>query len=547
VKYLRIRRTIYSRVLFMILGSSLLLFLSFSIIFRSVNEAYLNTVIRQQGNNIGSIVRGSLYHSMLENDKSTLQNTLDIINTLPGIDDVNLYDVDNNLVYTSIPPDTLDFHGNPNCISCHDNLKEMFPGTSIHYRIIGTKSECMMRLNRMDESRRLLIKIPIPNEKSCYDNACHAHTPAEQVLGSLIIKMPLTELDQAVCKSSAEFYILALLTTILLIVMLILFTHQRIKKPLNELLKVSMAVAGGDLNTRVEIKPNQVQDMKTVSRAFNDMLDNLEAANKELENWSQQLAYKVQRRSEELSSAQNELIHIERLASLGKLSSSVAHEINNPLSGILIYAKLILKQLNNPEQTEIKREAILKNLHMIENEAKRCGDIVKGLLEFSRKDQQNQEPMHLHEILQETYDLMSHPMKIADIHFYKDLTATSDLIFCSPNQIKQACIAMLVNSSEAVTANGEVIIRTLNPTPDTVRLEITDTGIGISPDDIPHIFEPFFSTKKDAVGIGLGLAIVHGIIQSHNGKIQVRSEPGKGTTISVTFPLHTPTVNSITE
>jgi two-component system NtrC family sensor kinase len=139
-----------------------------------------------------------------------------------------------------------------------------------------------------------------------------------------------------------------------------------------------------------------------------------------LENWSQQLEYKVQKKSEELGAAQHELMHVERLASLGKLSSSVAHEINNPLSGILIYTKLYTNKLSNPELYASKRDSMLKHLKLIENETKRCGDIVKGLLDFSRKDQNDFEPKHLHEILLETYDLMSHPIKIADISFITD-------------------------------------------------------------------------------------------------------------------------------
>ena len=535
-RYVKIRSSIYSRVVFIIMVASVLLFVSFSIIFRSVNEEYLNTVIRQNGNNIGSIVEGSLYHSMLENDKSTLQNTLDVINTMPGIDEVNMYDNEDNLVYTSIPSDTSLHHSNPNCLSCHDDLKQIFPGKGKHYKIINARSDCKM--NHTDNSsRHLLIKLPILNEKSCYESSCHAHTAKEEILGSLIIKIPLADLDSAVQKSSTEFFLLAIFTTFCLVGFLIFFTRRRIKKPLNELVRASTSVANGDTSTRLEIKPDQLDDMNAVSRAFNNMLDNLQAATSELENWSQQLEYKVQKKSEELSAAQNELIHIERLASLGKLSSSVAHEINNPLSGILIYAKLIHKQLSNPEVSESKRETMLKHLKLIENEAKRCGDIVKGLLDFSKKDQEDFEPKHLHEILRETYELMTHPIKIANIHFYLDLTATSDLIYCSPNQIKQACVAMLVNSTEAVHENGEIIIRSINTSEDTVRFEIVDNGIGISADDIPHIFEPFFSTKQNASGIGLGLSIVHGIIQNHNGKIQVRSEPGHGTTFTISLPL----------
>jgi two-component system NtrC family sensor kinase len=534
-KYVRFRSSIYSRVVYIIIISSVILFVLLGVIFRSVYEQYLNTVIRQSGNNIGSIVEGSLYHSMLENDKSALQGTLDIINTMSGIDDVNMYDDRDSLVYTSFSSDT-GSHSNPNCINCHANIGSMFPRKEKSYRIINIKSECDM--NQNDNSHRhLLIRSPILNEKSCYTSSCHAHKESDEVLGSLVIKIPLTDLDNAVKKSSAEFYLLAIFTTLILLTILIFFTRKKIKNPLNDIVRASIAVANGDKDTRLEIRPNQLDDMRMVSQAFNDMLDNLQSATEELQNWSQQLEYKVQKKSEELGAAQNELIHIERIASLGKLSSSVAHEINNPLSGILVYTKLIYKQLSNPELYASKRDSILKHLKLIENETKRCGDIVKGLLDFSRKDQEDFEPKHLHATLQETFELMTHPVTIANIAFLTDFAAKSDLVFCSPNQIKQACVAILVNASEAVVENGEIVFSTRNPDADTIRIDISDNGIGIPADDIPHIFEPFFSTKQDTSGIGLGLAIVHGIVKSHNGKIEVKSELGKGTTISIILPL----------
>jgi two-component system, NtrC family, sensor kinase len=534
-KYGRFRSSIYSRVVYIITLSSIILFVVFGFLFRSVYEQNLNTVIRQNGNNIGSIVEGSLYHSMLQNDKSTLQSTLDIINTMSGIDDVNMYDDSDRLVYSSFASDSSS-HSNPDCISCHENLQSMFPRKEKSYRIIDLKSECSMYKND-NAHRHLLIRSPILNEKSCYTSACHFHQESDEVLGSLIIKMPLADLDNAVQKSSAKFYLLALATTLLLIAALILFTSKNIKNPLNDLIKASIAVANGNKNTRLEIRPNQLDDMRMVSEAFNDMLDNLQTATEELQNWSQQLEYKVQKKSEELGAAQNELIHIERIASLGKLSSSVAHEINNPLSGILVYTKLIHKQLSNPDLDQAKKDTMLKHLKLIENETKRCGEIVKGLLEFSKKDQEDFESKHLHKILQDTYELMTHPIRIANISFHADLKARSDLIFCSPNQIKQACVAILVNATEAVHDNGEIIISTTNPDVDTIRIDITDNGIGIPEDDIPQIFQPFFSTKHDTSGIGLGLAIVHGIVKSHNGKIEVKSELGRGTTISITLPL----------
>ena len=535
-RYVRFRSSIYGRVVMIITLLSIFLFTIFSIIFKSVNDEYLNTLIRQHGSNISSIVEGALYHSMLANDKGSLQRTLDIINTLPGIDEVNMYDSEDNLVYSTIASDTNNSHGNPDCISCHKSIRSKLPGQGTSYRIINVGNDCRM-VNKDRNSRHLLIRSPILNEPSCYSAACHAHKPTDTLLGSLIINLPLDELDRALSRSSLEFFALALLTTFLLAAFLILFTRRKIKEPLNKLVEVSVAVANGDRSTRVEVKSNQLDDMRMVSDAFNNMLDNLQAATDELQNWSQQLEYKVQKKSEELATAQGELMHVERLAALGKLSSSVAHEINNPLSGILVYTKLLTRQLGNRDLDDARRESMLRNLQFIENETKRCGEIVKGLLEFSRRDQEDFETVHLHKVLQSTYDLMAHPVQIANIRFTTGFSAENDLVRCSPNQVKQAVVALIVNASEAVTENGEILIRTSNPDPDNILVEISDNGVGISPEDLPHIFEPFFSTKQNTSGIGLGLAIVHGIVQNHKGKIQVKSDPGNGTTISWILPL----------
>jgi two-component system NtrC family sensor kinase len=534
-RYMRFRSSIYGRVVFIFTISSFFLFVTFWIIFRSVNLRYMNSVLHENGNNIGSLVEGALYRSMLENDRSSLQSTLDIINNMSGIDDVNLYDSENNLAFSSISNDSTN-HSDPDCKNCHRDIGSMFSTKEKSYRIIDIDSECSMNHNN-NNFRHLMIKSPILNASSCYTAACHAHSQNEEVLGSLLIKFPLKGLDDALTESTKTYFILAVIITILLVSFLIVFTTKKIRKPLNAIIVASEAVARGDKSTRLEIMPNQLYDMRMVSLAFNDMLDNLQKATIELQNWSHQLEYKVQKKSEELGQVQNELINIERIASLGRLSLSVAHEINNPLSGILVYAKLVHKQLQSQNIDPEKRETILKHLKLIENEAKRCGDIVKGLLDFSRKDQNDFEPAKLHSILFETYDLMTHSMKVANINFLSDFSAKSDQIFCSPNQIKQVCVAILVNAMEAVSGNGEIFFATSNPDPDHVRIDIGDNGTGISEEDLPHIFEPFFSTKEKTNGIGLGLAIVHGIIQNHKGKIDVKSERGKGTTISITLSV----------
>jgi len=532
---IRLRSSIYGQVVYAIIILSFTLFLSFGFIFKSVNEEYLNTVIHKYGSNVSSIVEGAFYHSMLTNDRGALQNTLDVINTLEDIEDVNIYDNLDNLVYSTSASDPAG-HDNPNCKDCHTNIASMFPLKEKSFRIVNIDSKCEMSQKDYN-SRLILIRSPIFNEQSCSTSACHAHDESEEVLGSFVIRVPLEGIDVSVKKFSRDFFLMAALSTLLLTTFLMFVTRRKIKNPLNEIVKASEAVSNGDRSTRLELKETQLSDINKVSTAFNEMLDNLQSATDELQNWSQQLEYKVHKKSEELSEMQNELIHVERIASLGKLSSSVAHEINNPLSGVLTYTKLVHKQLQRLNVKEDEKAPMLKYLKVIEEETKRCGDIVKGLLDFSRKDQLDFKSNHLHKVLRESYTLMDHQMKMANISFFTDLSAKFDFIFCSNNQIKQACIAILLNAYEAVTENGEIQMKTSNPSKDYIKIEIIDNGVGIATEDIPHIFEPFFSAKEKVSGIGLGLAIVHGIVNSHKGKVEVNSELGKGTNISIFLPL----------
>ena len=157
-KSLRFRSSIFGRVILVITLLSIFLFVSFGLIFRSVYENHLNTVIRQNGNNIGSIVEGALYHSMLKNDKGALQNTLDIINTLPNIDELNLYDINDSLVYSSYSFD-VPGHGDPDCKSCHPDIHSMFPLREKSYRIISDASVCNMAVGPSEDPfRQLMIR-----------------------------------------------------------------------------------------------------------------------------------------------------------------------------------------------------------------------------------------------------------------------------------------------------------------------------------------------------------------------------------------------------
>jgi len=210
----RFRSSIYSRVVVIITSLSLILFLSYGVIFRSVNERYMKSVLNEKGNNIGYLVEATLYRAMLENDRTSLQIILDQINNLSGIEEVNMYDGENNLVYTSVPNDSTK-HSDPNCISCHKDFNAMFSAKGKSYRIIDVESKCVMNPTEADQ-RQMLIKSPILNQKSCYTSSCHAHSQNEEVLGSLIIQLPLTKLDNALGKSTSDYFLFASLMTILM-------------------------------------------------------------------------------------------------------------------------------------------------------------------------------------------------------------------------------------------------------------------------------------------------------------------------------------------
>ena len=532
------RSSIYGRVVLTIAALSVLFFVTFGIIFRGVNDRHLNKVCKQSGSNIGSIVEGSLYHAMLTNDWPALENTMDVINNLEGIEDLNLYDKEENLVYSSFTGID-NGHSNPNCKDCHDEIRSLFNGDERAYRIINLESDCEM--TSIDHDYRLLmIHSPIKNEPSCHTAACHAHDASDPVLGAFVIRIPMEALDEAISQSSNDFFIMAALASLILITFLYFFTRRTINRPLKAIIDATEAVSKGSKSTRLNLDPGLPQDVQLVSETFNSMLDKLQAASNTLEDWSHQLEDKVQEKSEELMEIQKELVHVERMASLGKLSSSVAHEINNPLSGVLTYTKLVHKQLKNLEFDSKEKASMLKYLKVIEEETKRCGGIVKGLLDFSRKDKQQFTYNHLHKVLRDAYVLMEHQMKISDIEFKVDYSAANDLVFCNENQIKQAVIAILLNGTEAITDNGEILIRTSNPDLLHFQFDITDNGYGIAEKDLPHVFDPFYSAKEKVSGIGMGLSVVHGIVQNHHGKVEVRSEVGEGTTMTIVLPLSQP-------
>jgi len=223
---------------------------------------------------------------------------------------------------------------------------------------------------------------------------------------------------------------------------------------------------------------------------------------------------------------------------LGKLAATIAHEINNPLAAVLNYIRLMIKLTARGRFNAAKLDDITRYLSTMESETARCGEIVKNLLAFSRQSRMTMANHNIREIIDKTVALISHDLGLKEISVVKNLQENLPPVFCDFRQIQQVLLNLLSNASEAMT-NGGTLTISAKGQEDEEFLEIcvSDTGCGIPEDLLDNIFEPFFTTKEEGKGVGLGLSVVYGIIARHNGSIEVKSEPGKGTSFRVLLPF----------
>jgi two-component system NtrC family sensor kinase len=218
------------------------------------------------------------------------------------------------------------------------------------------------------------------------------------------------------------------------------------------------------------------------------------------------------------------------------MAAVVAHEINNPLSGILTYAKLLRKWMDHADGGSDKRKDALECLDLIAGESRRCGELVKNLLTFSRTPPINLQTVDLNAIVDRTVRLVHHQCEMNGIQLQLEAAHDIPMVRCDPSQIEQVLLALMMNATDAMPRGGNLWVCTrLGDSSEEVILAVRDDGVGIPADILPHIFEPFLTTKES--GVGLGLAISHGIIERHDGRIEVASELGKGTTFTIALPI----------
>jgi two-component system NtrC family sensor kinase len=313
----------------------------------------------------------------------------------------------------------------------------------------------------------------------------------------------------------------------------VLFIWLVLARPIRDLTRGTHQVADGDLSHRLPVHSRD--ELGTLAESFNTMTGELAGARNELTTWAHTLEERVEEKTKELKRAHEHMLQAEKMASVGKLAAVVAHEINNPLAGILTYAKLLRKWLERNEWNE-KRDEVKGSLELVETESRRCGEIVKNLLTFSRTAPIHLEPTELGPIFERVTRLVHHQCELAGIRAETAIAEGLPAVTCDPAAVEQVLLALVMNAIDAMPHGGNLWLRArLRGKGEEVELQVADDGVGIPADVLGGLFEPFFTTKER--GVGLGLAISKGLVERHGGRIAVASEAGKGTTFTITLPL----------
>ncbi len=528
----RVVRTLSFKLFILLIGMLMILFGVYMYTTISNQSDQMMDMVVHNANATTDLIRSSIHYSMMVHRKEDAYQIIEQIGREPEVRDIRLYNKAGVITYSTNPDEIkkrVDMQADA-CVICHDVTPPIhaIPHDS-RWRIISDG-------NRQAGVTRILeLTTPIENEASCYDVGCHPSPDDVTILGVLDVMISLESVDANIAQARQQMLLSAVVLIIVVSAIFGFVIIFSVRRPVKKLVNATREVAAGNLDYEIEYGTSD--ELGDLARSFNIMTRELKEAHREITEWSDTLEEKVKQKTEALKKAQSQLVQIEKMASLGKLSASVAHELNNPLEGILTYAKLIAKRLRKRDELSEIMQEMLDDVELIINETERSGNIVKNLLLFSRKQVGDFETVPITTIVEKATRLVQHHLKISKVELKTEYPDDDIGLYCDSNQVQQALVALFVNAAEAMPDGGELSVKVEKQSEDgDIVIKISDTGMGIAEEDIPHIFEPFFTRKKEGKGVGLGLSIVYGIIERHGGHITVDSELGVGTTFTITFP-----------
>ncbi|HET7825980.1 MAG TPA: ATP-binding protein [Anaeromyxobacter sp.] len=472
-------------------------------------------------------IRNALHRAMLQDRRSDAYLIMQDIGRQEGIEKVRMMDQDGRVTFSTERTEigkSVDRRAE-SCVACHAE------GEPLHKLDVKDRS----RVFQVNGHRALGIVTPLYNEESCAAAACHAHPSERKVLGVLDVSVSLAAVDEQTATLRVWTLLAAAAAAALLGFAVWQFSRRHVIQPVAALVQATRRVARDQLE--LEVPVTWKGELGLLAASFNDMTRSLRTTKGQLDDLMHDLERQVEERTAALKSAQDQLVRSEKLSSLGKLSASIAHEINNPLAGILTFAKLCVRTLEEGPSDDATRKALVRHLLLVQRESERCSAIVRNLLDFARDRPIARKELDPNAVVEEALQLLANQIQIQGVTLEKKLGAVP-LVDGDFGQLRQACVNVIMNACQAMARGGKLAVESRVLEDGKIELSFQDTGPGIPPDHLHKIFDPFFTTKEK--GTGLGLSVVYGIVEKHGGTIDLQSEVGKGTRIALRLPKAAP-------
>jgi len=496
------------------------------------NREELLQQVQNNSSQLSRVVISSTRFAMLQNQPSHVEQIIQDVGDQEDIEKVRILSKEGVIIHSSEKAEIgskVDLEAEA-CLGCHLDEKT---------RLESPKFGRTRFFNNQNGKRMLGSTAVIHNEPTCAGSGCHKGTKAQPILGVLDIIYPLDRIEQTLRSNTYTVFGLSFGFILLAGLLGIYLVHRMIYVPLSDLDHGAERLAAGDLENMIPVRSKD--EFGQLALSFNSMTKALRKSRVDLEDWGQTLQQKVEAATQELHKAQAESARSEKLASVGLLAAGIAHELNNPLTGVLTFSYLVRKNLPDGSPDA-------EDLDLVIRETKRCAAIIRRLLDFSREKKPEKTFSNLNILIEETVHLIAQAAQVNDIEINVDLDEQLPAIWIDEDLIKQVIMNMLVNAQHAIKGEGRITIRTrmlgaedcpksIAEPQEMAEITITDTGSGIAPDDLRRIFDPFFTTKGVGKGTGLGLSVSHGTIEGHGGSIEVESTVGKGTEFHIYLPL----------
>ncbi len=526
-----IRNTLKVKVgFFLSIALMVAVFLFTSLVVRNNREELLQQAISHAAQ-LSEVIIKSTRFAMLQNQASYVDKILQDVGAQNDIDRVRILSKNGTIIHSSHMSEIgrqVDQEAE-SCVACHLDEKSLKQSP-----MVGRP-----RIFSDPEGRRMLGSTAvIRNEPSCSNGGCHMHSQDQSVLGVLDIVYPLNKIDRTIRTNTLTILGLALGFVIAAGLMVSFLVHRMVYLPLRDLEDGAARLAEGELEQTIPVRSGD--EFGQLAASFNSMTAALRRSHVELKDWANTLEQKVEEATQELEIAQAEAARGEKLASVGLLAAGIAHELNNPLTGVLTFSHLVRKQVpdGSPEA---------EDLDLVIQETKRCAAIIRRLLDFAREKTPEKTYADLNKLIEETTRLIERPAHVENIDIVTDFDEQLPTVWIDEDLIKQVIMNMLVNAQHAIEGNGSITVRTrfhpdfrraelgARPVP-MAEITFADTGCGIPEEDLQRIFDPFFTTKGVGKGTGLGLSVSHGTIKAHGGLIEVQSTAGEGTEFHIYLP-----------